>query len=295
MEVRIDYEALFESTTDLIRQASTQLPADIRRSLEKARDNERNDSCRSALLQILENIALAEKNGTPICQDTGYPTFVVDLPEAYEPGRVREVFKRALRTATKRSLLRPNAVDILSGKNTGNNNGLMYPAVYFNETDSKQLSCRLLLKGGGSENVSTQFKLPDASLSAGRDLEGVRKGLLNAVHQAQGFGCSPGVLGVSIGGDRAQGYALAKKQLLRPLTDKNDVKELAELEDTVLGQANSLGIGPMGFGGDTTLLGVKIGHAHRHPASFFVTVAYGCWALRRKTLRFDGQEGTIED
>jgi fumarate hydratase class I len=142
------------------------------------------------------------------------------------------------------------------------------------------------MKGGGSENMSRQYSLPDASIGAGRDLEGVRRCVLDAVQKAQGYGCAPGILGVCVGGDRACGFEEAKHQLLRRLGDKNPDPELASLEERILEEANSLGIGPMGLGGKTTLLGVKLGSRPRVPASFFVTVAYLCWAARRQTVRF---------
>ena len=155
----------------------------------------------------------------------------------------------------------------------------------------KAPSVTLLMKGGGSENMSRQYSLPDASLGAGRDLEGVRRCILDAVVKAQGYGCAPGILGVCVGGDRACGYEEAKLQLLRRLDDTSRNADLARLEKRVMREANSLGIGPMGLGGRTTLLGVKIGARPRVPASFFVTVAYLCWAARRRTMRFGEGDG----
>jgi fumarate hydratase class I len=141
-----------------------------------------------------------------------------------------------------------------------------------------------LLKGGGSENVGFQYSLPHGALNAGRDLDGVRKVVLEGVFKAQGKGCGPGILGVGIGGDRPHSYWVSKEQLFRPLDDVNPDPRLAELEERILREGNELGIGPMGFGGNTTLLGVKVGSAHRLPASFFVSVSYLCWAARRKTM-----------
>jgi fumarate hydratase class I len=141
------------------------------------------------------------------------------------------------------------------------------------------------MKGGGSENMSRQYSLPDSALGAGRDIAGVRKCILDAVQKTQGYGCAPGILGVCIGGDRASGYETAKEQLLRPLDEKGSADmQLRRLENRILKEANSLGIGPMGLGGNTTLLGVKIAARTRVPASFFVTVAYLCWAARRRTV-----------
>jgi fumarate hydratase class I len=150
----------------------------------------------------------------------------------------------------------------------------------------------LQLKGGGCENVSTQYDLPNTQLNAGRDLEGVRRVVLDAVNKAQGLGCAPGVLGIAIGGDRGASYIKSKQQLLRPLEDTNPDPDLAKLEDRLLEESNELGIGPMGFGGKTTVMGVKIGTMHRLPASYFVSIAYMCWANRRASLRVIGEEVT---
>ena len=244
---------------------------------------------------ILSNVTLARKQSTPVCQDTGTPIFEVYHPLGMSTRQVTQFARDACAIATQRSYLRPNAVDSLTGKNSGDNTGIDYPTLHFHEWDSDEIKVQLLLKGGGSENVGAQYKLPHTPLKAGRDLDGVRKVVLHGVLEAQGFGCGPGVLGVAVGADRAQGYALAKKQLLRPLSDSSPDKQLAELESTIEAQANALGIGAMGFGGKTTVLGVKIAKAHRHPASFFVTIAYGCWALRRKTLVYDEADYTITD
>jgi fumarate hydratase class I len=145
----------------------------------------------------------------------------------------------------------------------------------------------MILKGGGSENVGAQYKLPDGRLKAGRDLDGVRRAVLDAVVEAQGKGCAPGVLGVCIGGDRVSAFEASKRQLLRPLTDRNPIPELAELEERLLREANGLGVGPMGFGGSTTLLAVKIGVLDRLPACYFVTVTYMCWADRKAAVGID--------
>jgi fumarate hydratase class I len=200
-------------------------------------------------------------------------------------------FTEAVRKATSLKYLRPNAVDTLSGRNTGNGTGRAIPFLHFEEWDGPGLEVRMILKGGGSENVGAQYKLPDTGLQAGRDLEGVRRVVLDAVLKAQGKGCAPGVLAVCIGGDRVSGYEHSKEQLLRPLKDTNSIPELAELEDRLLVEANELGIGPMGFGGKTTILGVKIGVLDRLPACYFVTVTYMCWADRRAAVRIDEEGG----
>ena len=233
---------------------------------------------------ILENVELARANSTPVCQDTGTPIFYIHHPVTASTHALREQIEEAVAEATERSFLRPNAVCPLTGKNSGNNLGDGFPTFHFEEWDKEYLRCDLLLKGGGSENVSVQYKLPHAPLDAGRDLEGVRRVVLHAVFQAQGKGCSPGILGVAIGGDRGTGYVHAKELLFRPLNEPNPVPELRDLELRLEGECNQLGIGPMGFGGKTTVLGVRLGIRHRLPACYFVTVAYMCWACRRCSL-----------
>ena len=276
--------SLPEGLRALIREASTSLPSDVEAALTAALSREGSEGARAVLDTIGENIREARRGGAPICQDTGFPSFFFRFPAGASLRALRAAAEEALSWATGEGLLRPNAVDPVTGTNSGNNVGIGAPGLYWEEHDSDDLVVDLLLKGGGSENVSAQCKLPDASIRAGRDLDGVRRAILRMVHEAQGFGCAPGILGIGIGGDRAGSMALAKRQLLRPVGSINQDPQLAALEETLLEQANSLGIGAMGFGGDTTVLGVGAGMAHRHPASFFVSLAYGCWAMRRKRL-----------
>jgi fumarate hydratase class I len=234
---------------------------------------------------------MAREKSTPICQDTGTPIFYVAHPEGWSTRKLRAQIEEGVIQATAKAYLRPNSVNTLTGKNTGDNSGdEHYPTIHFHEVDGDRLEIELILKGGGCENVSTQYKLPDSSLNAGRDLEGVRRVALDAVNRAQGKGCAPGSLGIAIGGDRGSSYAASKEVLLRDLDDTNPIPELADLEDQITSQANQLDIGPMGFGGKTTVLGTKIKNLHRLPASYFVSIAYMCWAYRRRKLVFEGGE-----
>ncbi len=274
-----------EHFVELIRRASTDLPADVEAALRKAQACENPGSpAVEALEAILENVALARANATPICQDTGAPIFYVRHPQEISTRVLRAQIEAAVAEATRRAFLRPNAVDPLTGRNSGNNLGVSFPTIHFEEWEGEHVRVDLLLKGGGSENVSGQYKLPHSPLEAGRDLEGARRVVLDAVHRAQGKGCAPGILGVAIGGDRGTGYVQAKKQLFRLLGDVNPVEDLAALEKRLLNECNELGIGPMGFGGKTTVLGVKIGTLHRLPACYFVSIAYMCWACRRASM-----------
>ncbi len=277
---------------ELVRRTSTALPGDVVKALEAGRSAEADGSpAHAALTTILENVNMAREGSTPICQDTGTPLFFVKHPWDYPTGPIQEALTAGVVEATARSLLRPNAVDPITGKNSGNNQGPGLPVFNFEQWDrADEVQIDLMLKGGGSENVTIQYSLPYAPLKAGRDLEGVRRVVLDAIYKAQGKGCAPGTLGVCIGSDRSSGYKYAKVELLRKLDDTNPDPKLAEFEEQLTKEMNSLGIGPMGFGGKTTVLGVKACAKHRHPASFFVTVAYLCWANRRGSLTYTGGE-----
>lgn len=281
-------ESYTETFVELIRRASTQLPADVENALQSGRAAESQESLAyRALNTILENVEMARNASAPICQDTGTPVVWIHHPVGISTRRLRADFEAAVHEATAKTYLRPNAVDTLTGANTGTGAGRGIPFLHFEEWDEPRLEVRMILKGGGSENVGTQYKLPDSRLGAGRDLEGVRRVVLDAVVEAQGKGCAPGVLGVCVGGDRVSAFEESKKQLLRSLDDRNPVPELAELEQRLLTEGNELGVGPMGFGGQTTLLGVKIGVLDRLPACYFVTVTYMCWADRKAGVSID--------
>lgn len=286
-------ELTIELVVELIRRASTDLPADVEAALRTAQALEEPGSAAAgALGTILENVALARANSTPVCQDTGVPIFYVSYPPGVSTRQLQARIEEGVAEATRRAYLRPNAVDSLTGRNSGNNLGRGFPTFHFEEGEDGHLQVDLLLKGGGSENVGAQYKLPHAPLKAGRDMEGVRRVVLDAVYQAQGKGCAPAVLGVAVGADRGTGYVHAKEQLFRPLADANPMPELAALEERLLGDCNELGIGPMGFGGKTTVLSVKVGAYHRLPACYFVSVAYMCWACRR--ARLSVRDGEVE-
>jgi len=279
-------EKYVSSFVELIRRASTDLPQDVVEALRKGRSSEEEGSlAHTALETILENVEMAREGSAPICQDTGTPVIWVRYPVGVSTRLLEDALQEAVRLATAESYLRPNAVDTVTGKNTGDGAGRAIPFIHFDEWDDDEVEVRLILKGGGCENVGAQYKLPDGGLGADRDLEGVRRVVLDSVLQAQGKGCAPGVLGVCVGGDRVSGFAESKCQLLRPLDDRNADAKLAELEDRLVQEANELGIGPMGFGGRTTVLSVKLGVLDRLPASYFVTISYMCWADRRAAVR----------
>lgn len=281
-----------EHVLELIRRTSTDLPVDIENPLRDYVVQEAPGSAaRGAMETIIENVELSRKNSTPICQDTGTPIFYVYYPEGWSTRKVKQQIRNAMVEATKRSYMRPNAVNVLTEKNSGNNlGGDDFPYIHFEEVEGDELTIELILKGGGCENVGAQYSLPDTLLGAGRDLKGVRKVVLDAVQRAQGQGCAPGILGVAIGGDRGSSYLASKETFFRKLDDNNPDPELNALEKRLTEEANRLGIGPMGFGGQTTVLGTKISGLHRLPASYFVSVSYMCWAFRRRKMTVIGNQ-----
>jgi fumarate hydratase class I len=292
-------DAFKTSMIELITQTSTNLPPDVRRAMAEAVAAE-NPASRAgtALAVIANNIDMACTDEGPICQDTGMPTFEIKTPVAANQIVMKRDIKEAIEEATKLGKLRPNSVDSITGANSGNNLGPGTPVMHFDQWENDdEIEVKLLLKGGGCENKNIQYSLP-AELPhlgrAGRDLDGVRKCILHAVWQAQGQGCSAGALGVCIGGDRTSGYQHAKQQLFRLLDDTNEDAKLAELESYIMSAANTLGIGTMGFAGGVTLIGCKVGVLNRLPASFFVSVAYDCWAFRRLGVVLDARTGEIK-
>lgn len=288
-----------DSMIALITETSSNLPSDVRRAIAKSIDQETPDSRADlAMSTISVNIDMAVDCTSPVCQDTGMPTFFVHTPIGVDQLAMKRDIESALAEATKAGKLRPNAVDAFTGRNTGTNLGDHIPVIHFEPWEREEIEVKLILKGGGCENKNIQYSLPMEIPGLGRasrDIDGVRKSILHAVFQAQGQGCSPGFIGVGVGGDRTSGYDLAKKQLLRSVDDTNTDPELDGLEKEILESANRLNIGPMGFAGKSTLLGCKIGKSHRVPASFYVSVAYNCWAYRRLGVLVNPADGAIRE
>ncbi len=287
-----------KSMLELITETSTNLPPDVRAAIAAAKSREdAGTRAALALSTISDNIEMAEQHANPICQDTGLPTFEIRVPVGVNQLTLRKNIEEAIVEATQQGKLRPNSVNSLTGKNSGDNLGVGIPVIHFEQWEKEEIEVRLLLKGGGCENKNIQYSLPcelEGLGRAGRDLDGVRKCILHSVYQAQGQGCSAGFIGVAIGGDRTTGYQAAKEQLFRRVDDINPNPDLARLESYVMENANKLSIGTMGFGGNTTLLGCKIGAIDRIPASFFVSIAYNCWAFRRQGVVIDPQTGKIK-
>jgi fumarate hydratase class I len=292
-------EQLFDSVLALITRTATDLPPDVRVAMSAALGREPGGTRSSQALTIIaQNIDQAATDEGPICQDTGMPTFEIRTPVGVNQIRMRDTIRRAVAEATRRGKLRPNSVDSITGENSGDNLGPGTPIFHFDQWDRNDVEIRLLLKGGGCENTNAQYSLPTELARLGRadrTLDGVRKCILHAVWSAQGKGCSPGAVGVCVGGDRTSGYLHAKEQLFRTLDDVNPDPRLAALESAVMTTVNTLGVGTMGFGGEVSLIGCKVGALNRLPASFFVSVAYDCWAFRRLGVVIDAATGAIRE
>lgn len=281
---------LEEQLYNLVVEASTNLPKDVEKALYCGLQQEAEGSAAEAALKaIVENIGLARTRRQPLCQDTGTLIFHVWIPQdvTFSQAKFRQTLEAAVVRATEEGVLRQNSVCPLTGKNSGNNLGPGAPFIHYHQgKKGSDVKVTLMLKGGGSENVGVQYSLPDKSIDAGRDVDGVKKCIIDAVLKAQGKGCSPGILSVVVGGDRATGYEQSKEQLLREVGSENPDADLNALEKEMLEKANSLDIGPMGLGGKTTVLDVFIGKRNRVPASYFVTISYMCWAFRRRSVSF---------
>jgi fumarate hydratase, class I len=289
--------SFLDSLLQLIVRTSTDLPPDVRAAMRTALASEPAGTQSSQALTIIaQNIDLATDAEGAICQDTGMPTFEVRVPVGANQIWMAEQIRAAVAEATRRGKLRPNSVDSITGKNSGDNLGPGTPIIHFAQWERDAIEIKLILKGGGCENTNAQYALPVELPHLGRadrTLDGVKKCILHAVWNAQGKGCAPGAVGVCVGGDRTSGYAWAKEQLFRTLDDVNLDPRLAELEASIMGSVNDLDIGTMGFGGKVTLIGCKIGALNRLPASFFVSVAYDCWAFRRLGVTLDASAGAI--
>lgn len=278
-------ETLSNVALNLIKTAATVLPQDVKQALRKAHEQETNLTGKTQLEAILRNIELAEKQKAPLCQDTGTIAFFVKAGS-----RVKDLDKfeatlgEAVRDATKQIPLRPNAVDPFTQENSGNNLGRCAPLVYWEIVPGNEVEIAVMLKGGGSENVSVL-----GMLNPGEGVKGLKRFVVDAVVRAGAQPCPPTVLGVAVGGGADVAVTLAKKALLRRLNEQNSDPGLAELELELLDAANSTGIGPMGLGGDVTVLGVHVDYAFRHPASFPVAVVFSCWCDRRASARITSE------
>ena len=286
----MDIGSLVENVAvELLRQAVIKLPLDVKDALRRAYREEESDIGKTQLEAILNNVELAEKTGTPVCQDTGVIIFYVKAgAQAKGSGKIEEALIKATKRATTEVPLRPNSVGIFTRKNTGDNTGRYLPYINWEIVPGDNIELTAFPKGGGSENVCAL-----GMITPGEGLNGVKKFVVDTVIKAGAKPCPPNILGVGVGGGADIAMKIAKAALLRPLDQPNADPEIAKLEKELYEAANMTGIGPMGLGGKFTVLGVNVDHAHRHPASYPVAVAVQCWAARRASARIH-PDGTVE-
>jgi fumarate hydratase subunit alpha len=269
--------------------AVVKLPQDVKEALKRAYREEVSETGRVQLEAILKNIELAEKENTSICQDTGVIIFYVKAgAQTKGLDKVESALRNAVKRATKEIPLRPNAVDIFTQKNSGDNTGKFIPYINWEIVPGDTIEITAFPKGGGSENVSQL-----GMLTPGEGVNGLKKFVIGAIIKAGAMPCPPTIVGVAAGGGADIAIKLAKMAVLRPLNQPNLNPDLAKIERELYEDANSTGIGPMGLGGKFTVLGVNIDYAHRHPASYPVAVVFQCWAARRATARIYS-DGRVE-
>lgn len=280
MSPKLNRETFIRSIADLLRKAEIELPDDVVEALRKAEAREESPVAKSQLQAILKNIELAKNHGVPMCQDTGIMIFFVELGSEFHPGfDLEAAIREAAALATREIPLRPNAVDPLTRKNSGNNTGAGIPDIHWKLVPGKQLRVTVAPKGAGSENMSALRMLNPTEVGS------IKNFVLETVINAGGMPCPPLTLGVGIGGSFDKAARLAKEALLEPLDNP-----MSDFEKEVLEAVNSLGIGCMGLGGSTTALAVHVKTAHCHTASLPVAINIQCWANRHASVVFAGEE-----
>ena len=286
--MRLNPKVLEEVAVKLLSKAATQLPKDVKEALKLAYEKEDSLTAKTELKNILSNIESAEKLGKPLCQDTGMISFYIKAREIENFSEVKKALINATIKATETIPLRPNAVHPLTRKNTGTNVGEHIPHIEWVYTDQDYVELLASIKGGGSENMSAL-----AMITPSLGVKGIKRFVVDTVVKAGAQPCPPTVVGVGLGGTVEISFKLAKLALLRPIGSRNQDKDVANLEDELFNLINQTGIGPMGLGGKTTCLDVKIEYAHCHTATLPVAVYFQCWADRRAAARI-GLDGSFE-
>ena len=286
----MDMNIIEETVFQLLADASTGVPADVKDSLMKAYESADNEMARMNLKAILDNIDIAMGERRPLCQDTGVHVFFVrgDIKMLDSISEFEEAIKNALKRATKEVPLRPNAVHPITRENPGNNIGVGLPYINYIPTDDPWLEITAFPKGAGSENMSFM-----SMLTPSQGLKGIKEFVLDCVVKSGGKPCTPSVIGVGIGGTSDIAMHIAKESLLRPIGGRHPDADIAELENELLKAINKLGIGPMGMGGSPTALDVHIEYAYCHTASLPVAVNTQCWTGRKATARIH-RNGEVE-
>jgi len=284
-------DRIINAVVELLRIVETKLPSDVLEALKQAASIEESPFAKAQFEAILKNAEVASKESIPMCQDTGLIGFYVKLGDDFPiRSKLNDLLIEAVRRATQEIPLRPNTIDPWTHKNPGDNTGRHIPFIHIELVPGDELEITVMPKGGGSSYVAQFYSVPPVE-----GIKGLKRVVLEAIYKIGPLPCPPVIVGIGVGGTEDLVMFLAKKALLRPINKRNENPEIAKLEEELREKINSLGIGPMGLGGKSYALGVNIEWAHRHPATFLVGIAIGCWAMRRGTLRIskDGEAEII--
>ena len=283
-------ERITDASVRLVSTAAIYLPSDVKRALKSAQENETSELAKKVIGSMLMNLDVAEAEGRPSCQDTGTVIFYIRAGDKFP---YLGMLERALRNATVKATaevpLRPNSVNIITGKNSNNNTGDRIPWIEWELVPgSDTADVTVVLKGGGSESPSMA-----KVISPAEGMKGVYKLVLDDIFEQGPKPCPPVVVGIGLGPTADIAMKLAKKSLLKDIGQRNPDAELSKIETSLLEAINKLGWGPHGVGGSTTALDVHIDAVNRHPASFAVGIATVCWEDRKSTMRIH-PEGKVE-
>jgi fumarate hydratase subunit alpha len=280
--IMVDLESVvMETTINLLKLAATRLPSDVKNALVEAAKDETTEVAKKQLEAILANIDLAEKMGAPMCQDTGVQMFYLKAGSRFPIlGKLSRILKEAVRRGTEAVPLRPNAVDPFTRENSGDNTGKCIPWIDWEVIEGEILELTALPKGFGAEMMSGF-----AMLTPSDGIKGLKRFVVDTLIKAGARPCPPVILGIGVGGGADGVMKLAREAVLRSLNRRNENPEIAKLEKELLRLVNETGIGPMGLGGKTTVLGVNIEYAHTHTAALPVGVIVQCWAARKASAR----------
>jgi fumarate hydratase subunit alpha len=277
-------DSLRDVVAEMLQRAETTLPADVVNSLRRHMKRERDTIPKLQFELMLKNLELAKTFFAPICQDTGTFTFFIQLGRAIKLNfDLEEVIGEAVSLATREVPLRANVVDPLTREPIKSNTGRGQSTTHIELGEGRKFQIDLLVRGAGAENCGRLFML--------RPVEGLRaieRAVMLTLTEAWGRPCPPVILGIGVGGSMETAPLMAKHALLRPLDEPNPDPALARLERQIERAANRLKIGPMGLGGKTTVLGVRIEKAACHTASLPVAIALQCWPARRAKAKLVG-------
>ncbi len=292
MAVATDLQKVVEDAAAyLYVWALKDIPQDLRDALKEARGRETSTPGQRVLDTILRNVEVADAEKNLVCQDTGIAVYYCRVGEGFplHPARIYEALRDGTERATVEHPLRSNTVHTLTRENTGQNVGHRVPIVHWDfVSDWDGLDVKCVPKGSGSENMSfLKMCIPADGVA------GIKRFVLDSIVGAGGKPCPPGIVGVGIGGSADYAMHLAKEAIARPVGTRNFDPEVARLEEELFELLNETGIGPMGLGGDVTVLQCHVEHADTHMTLNPVAVNYQCWAARRATAHI-AADGAVQ-